>query len=103
MGNGEPKSSKGLTQLEINHILTILYTLVEVGREEGKPSGEPLIWLAFGMFLEPFRLLWVTKCLLPEKAEGDLLHCLILIAAKFRWEESLFIFPLSRVSPDLSE
>lgn len=50
-GNGEPVSSKFLTQLEINHILTILYTLVEVGRQGEKPSGENLIRHAFGMFL----------------------------------------------------
>lgn len=52
MGNGEPLSSKFLTQLEINHILTILYTLVEVGRQEGKPNTEPLTRHAFGMFLK---------------------------------------------------
>lgn len=57
MGNGEPVSSKFLPQLEINHILTILYTLVEVGRQEGKPSGEPLIRHAFGMFLQAVKLL----------------------------------------------
>ena len=56
MGNGEPVSSKLLTQLEINHILTILYTLVEVGRQEGKPSGESLIQPAFGMAFEAVKL-----------------------------------------------
>ena len=45
---------------------------------------------------EDFWVFVVAESLHPEKAEGDLLHCLILIAAKFRWEES-YIFPLPRV------
>ena len=55
MGNGEPVSSKFLTQLEINHILTILYTLVEVGRQEGKPNAAALTRHAFGMFLKAMK------------------------------------------------
>ena len=101
MGNSEPISSKFLTQLEINYVLTIFYILVEVGRQKGKPDGEPLIRHAFGMFLEASKLLLLLTILHSEKTESDLLHCLILIAAKFRWDES-YIFPLPRVSPSSS-
>lgn len=102
MGSGESVSSRFLTQLEINHILTILYTLVEVGRQEGKPDGEPLIQHAFGMYFQGHQASMVAKYLHIEKVGSDLLHCLILIATKFRWEES-YIFPLPRVRLIVSE
>lgn len=63
MGNGEPVPSKFLTQLEINHVLTILYTLVEVGRQQVKPNEEPLIRNAFGMVLEAFKLVFANICI----------------------------------------
>lgn len=51
MENGEPFSTKFLTQIEINHTLTVLYTLVEVGRQQGSPNDEAQIRHAFGMVL----------------------------------------------------
>lgn len=70
MGNGEPVSSKFLPQLEINHILTILYTLVEVGRQEGQQTGETLIRHAFGMFLKAFRLSLLLNLNIQRKQQA---------------------------------
>lgn len=40
---------KLLVQIELNHTLTILYTIVEVGRWIDSEDGEPKIRQAFGM------------------------------------------------------
>lgn len=69
MGNVEPVSSKFLMQLEINHILTILYTLVEVGRQEGKPNGEPLIQQAFGMSFKAIKLSLILNLSIQRNPE----------------------------------
>lgn len=41
--------AKLLVQIEINHILTILYTIVEVGRWIDSEDGNPQIRQAFGV------------------------------------------------------
>lgn len=47
-GDGSTRP-KLLVQIEINHTLTILYTIVEVGRWVDSEDGDPKIRQAFGV------------------------------------------------------
>lgn len=55
---------KFLLQMEITHLLTTLYVLVEVGRWEDSQGNEPIIRQAFGMVssMVLVQLLTVTVC-----------------------------------------
>lgn len=98
MGNEEPVSLKSLTQLEVNHTLTILYLLVEVGRRQDIKDEKPLIRQTFGKLWRPLIEHLLTRKS-AARAEPDLLIYLNHTIAKFRWEESN-ILPLPRVSVD---
>lgn len=51
MNDDGSTSLKFLTQIEINHALTVLYVLVEVARWQDNPDETPKIKQAFGKVL----------------------------------------------------
>lgn len=53
---------KALTQTEINHLLTTLYVLVEVGRQENRTDGLS-IRQALGTFLLSIIICWLMRTL----------------------------------------
>jgi hypothetical protein len=69
MGSGVPSTSKYMMQMEINHTLTILYTLVEVGRQPGSSNEGPLIQQAFGI-VERLTALCLLISLSRENRQG---------------------------------
>lgn len=83
-----------VTQLEINHALTILYVIVEAARSQDSQDEALKIGQAFGRTSISIALRSANRPI--DTAGSGLLIFLTQVIAKLRWEESS-VLPLPRV------